>query len=66
MLVDRERGRPLETDALVGVVVRKGRQAGIATPTAEVLYALLTAIDAPRAEASALPPMEAGSFTPQA
>lgn len=66
MLVDRERGRPLETDALVGVVVRKGRQAGIATPIAEVLYALLTAIDAPRAEAAALPPMEAGSFTPQA
>jgi 2-dehydropantoate 2-reductase len=65
MLVDRERGRPLETDALVGVVVRKGRQAGISTPIAEVLYALLTAIDAPRAEAPELPPMEAGSFTPQ-
>jgi 2-dehydropantoate 2-reductase len=65
MLVDRERGRPLETDALVGVVVRKGQQAGIATPIAEVLYALLTAIDAPTAPAVALPPMEAGSFTPQ-
>jgi 2-dehydropantoate 2-reductase len=65
MLVDRERGRPLETDALVGVVVRKGREAGIATPIAEVLYALLTAIDAPQVAAPALPPMEAGSFTPQ-
>jgi 2-dehydropantoate 2-reductase len=65
MLVDRERGRPLETDALVGVVVRKGREAGIATPIAEVLYALLTAIDAPAADAAALPPMEAGTFTPQ-
>jgi 2-dehydropantoate 2-reductase len=64
MLVDRERGRPLETDALVGVVVRKGREAGIATPIAEVLYALLSAIDAPRAAAPELPPMEAGSFTP--
>ena len=65
MLVDRERGRPLETDALVGVVVRKGREAGIATPIAEVLLALLTAIDAPREKAPDLPPMEAGSFTPQ-
>ena len=65
MLVDRERGRPLETDALVGVVVRKGQQAGISTPIAEVLYALLTAIDAPSAAAPELPPMEAGSFTPQ-
>jgi 2-dehydropantoate 2-reductase len=66
MLVDRERGRQLETDALVGVVVRKGRQAGIPTPIAEVLYALLTAIDAPGTEVRELPPMEAGSFTPQA
>jgi 2-dehydropantoate 2-reductase len=65
MLVDRERGRPLETDALVGVVVRKGRDAGIPTPIAEVLYALLTAIDAPAAQVHALPPMEAGNFTPQ-
>jgi 2-dehydropantoate 2-reductase len=64
MLVDRERGRPLETDALVGVVVRKGRQTGVATPVAEVLYALLTALDAPGADAPRLPPMEAASFTP--
>jgi 2-dehydropantoate 2-reductase len=65
MLVDRERGRQLETDALVGVVVRKGREAGVPTPIAEVLYALLTAIDAPAAQTPELPPMEAGSFTPQ-
>jgi 2-dehydropantoate 2-reductase len=65
MLVDRERGRPLETDALVGVVVRKGKEAGIATPIAEVLYALLVAIDIPQGEAPRLPPMEAGTFTPQ-
>jgi 2-dehydropantoate 2-reductase len=64
MLVDRERGRPLETDALVGVVVRKGKDAGVPTPIAEVLYALLTAIDAPGTEASKLPPMGAGSFIP--
>jgi 2-dehydropantoate 2-reductase len=65
MLVDRERGRQLETDALVGVVVRKGKEAGVPTPIAEVLYALLTAIGAPEQEAPQLPPMEAGSFSPQ-
>jgi 2-dehydropantoate 2-reductase len=45
MLVDRERGRQLETDALVGVVVRKGRQLGIPTPITSALHALLTAVD---------------------
>ena len=65
MLVDRERGRALETDALVGVVVRKGKEAGVDTPIAEVLYALLTAIGMPGSEARELPPMEAGSFTPR-
>lgn len=65
MLVDRERGRQLETDALVGVVVRKGREAGVPTPIAEVLYSLLAAIEMPRADAPAdLPPMEAGAFQP--
>jgi 2-dehydropantoate 2-reductase len=44
MLVDRERGRQLETDALVGVVVRKGSELGVPTPIASVLYALLTAL----------------------
>jgi len=43
MLVDRERGRQLEVDALVGVVVRKGRELGVPTPTTSVLYALLGA-----------------------
>lgn len=67
MLVDRERGRPMETDALVGVVVRKGREHGVPTPLSSVLYALLTAIDLPRArsETSHLPPMPAETFSPQ-
>lgn len=64
MLVDRERGRPLETDALVGVVLRKGREAGVATPLTAVLYALLTAVGAPEAEPVPLPPMGAESFKP--
>ena len=45
MQVDRERGRRMETEALVGVVVRTGRERGVPTPLSEALYALLTAID---------------------
>jgi len=45
MQVDRERGRTMETDALVGVVVRKGREHGVPTPLSEAVYALLKAID---------------------
>jgi 2-dehydropantoate 2-reductase len=65
MLVDRERGRPMETEALVGVVVRKGREHGVPTPIASVLYALLTAIDVREPRVPERPPMEAGSFSPQ-
>jgi 2-dehydropantoate 2-reductase len=65
MLVDRERGRPMETDALLGVVVRVGRQLRVPTPVTSVLYALLTAIDAQPASAASVPPMDAGTFTPQ-
>lgn len=65
MLVDRERGRGLETEALVGVVVRSGRELGVDTPRSAVLYALLTAIGAPDRPAVQLPPMEAGGFEPR-
>jgi 2-dehydropantoate 2-reductase len=47
MMVDRERGRRMETDALVGVVVRKGRQRGLQTPMSTTIYGLMTAIDGP-------------------
>lgn len=47
MQVDRERGRAMETDALVGVVVHTGRELGVPTPLREVLYPLLTAIEGP-------------------
>ena len=46
MMVDRERGRAMETDAIIGVVVRRGREQGIRTPYSEALLALLTAMDA--------------------
>jgi 2-dehydropantoate 2-reductase len=41
MLVDLERGRRIEVEALQGSVVRRGRQAGVPTPIVDTLYALL-------------------------
>jgi len=43
--VDRERGREMEIDALIGVVVRRGRRHGIATPASEVTLALLRGVE---------------------
>ena len=43
-MVDRERGRTMEADALIGVIVRKGREAGVATPASETMYALMKAM----------------------
>jgi 2-dehydropantoate 2-reductase len=45
MMVDRERHRAMETEALIGVIVRGGRAHGIATPRSETLYALLKSIE---------------------
>ena len=45
-MVDRERGRRMEIEGLVGVIVRKGRNAGVETPGTDAVYALLKAIDA--------------------
>jgi 2-dehydropantoate 2-reductase len=44
MLYDRLAGRPLESDALVGAVIRAGRRHQLPTPRTETLYALLRAI----------------------
>ena len=41
MLQDLELGRPLENDALVGAVQELGRLAGVATPTIDLVHALL-------------------------
>jgi 2-dehydropantoate 2-reductase len=43
-MVDRERGRAMEADALIGVIVRKGREADVATPASETILALMKAI----------------------
>jgi 2-dehydropantoate 2-reductase len=45
-MVDRERGRTMEADALIGVIVRKGRDAGVETPASVTMLALMKAIDA--------------------
>lgn len=44
-MVDRERGRAMESDGLIGVIVRKGRDVGVPSPCSEVVYTLLNAID---------------------
>ena len=44
-MVDRERGRAMEIDGLIGVVVRRGRQHGVATPCCATLLALLRSIE---------------------
>lgn len=40
MLQDLEAGRPMELDALTGVVIELGRMVGVATPTIELVYNL--------------------------
>lgn len=44
-MVDRERGREMEVDAIIGVVVRRGRAQGVATPYSEAVCALLEALN---------------------
>jgi len=44
-MVDRSRGRAMEADALIGVIVRRGRECGIPTPASEAMYALMKACD---------------------
>jgi 2-dehydropantoate 2-reductase len=43
-MVDRERGRTMEADALIGVIVRRGGEAGVETPASAALHALMKAI----------------------
>jgi 2-dehydropantoate 2-reductase len=43
--VDRERGREMEIDALIGVVVRRGKQLDVPTPCSEVMLALLRGVE---------------------
>jgi 2-dehydropantoate 2-reductase len=45
MQVDVEAGRRTEIESLIGVVGRKGRELGIETPVADMLYATLLPVD---------------------
>ena len=45
MELDVEAGRRTEIESIIGVVTRKGREAGIQTPVADALYALLLPVD---------------------
>jgi 2-dehydropantoate 2-reductase len=38
---DVEAGRPSELESMVGVVRRRGRELGVPTPTADMVYAAL-------------------------
>jgi len=40
-LMDLEQGRPLEVEALLGSVVRRGRAAGVPTPVLATLHGVL-------------------------
>jgi 2-dehydropantoate 2-reductase len=41
MLIDLQQGKPIEVEALLGAVVRRGRRRGIPTPLTDALYAVL-------------------------
>lgn len=45
MQTDCKNGRPLEIDVILGVPVKKARELGIETPTLEMVYALVRAVD---------------------
>ncbi|KAG8692683.1 hypothetical protein FRC08_009604 [Ceratobasidium sp. 394] len=52
MLVDRETKRPLEIEAIIGEVVRAGREHGLDIPVLEAVYALLQVVQAGLARGS--------------
>lgn len=41
LLIDLQQGKPIEVEALVGAVVRRGARAGVRTPLMAALYAVL-------------------------
>ncbi|HEX8910942.1 MAG TPA: 2-dehydropantoate 2-reductase [Humisphaera sp.] len=45
MQVDRQAGRPLEVEAILGEPLRRARQLGVPTPTLEVLYEMVRSVD---------------------
>lgn len=46
MQIDRQEGRPLEVEAILGEPLRAARSAGVATPLLQALYPMALALDA--------------------
>jgi 2-dehydropantoate 2-reductase len=42
---DVETGRPSELESMIGVIGRKGRELGVPTPTADMVYAALLPVE---------------------
>ncbi len=59
MQLDVEAGRRTEIESLIGVVGRKGRELGVETPVADMLYATLLPVDL-KARANSDGPPESG------
>jgi ketopantoate reductase len=45
MYWDKESGRPMEVEVILGHAVREGKRLGVATPTLDCLYGLAAAVD---------------------
>lgn len=45
MQVDCKAGKPMEVDIILGTPYKKGKQLGVPTPTLDVLYTLLLAVN---------------------
>jgi 2-dehydropantoate 2-reductase len=41
MLVDLEKGKPIELEAIIGVIIRLGKKLGVPTPVNSFIYACL-------------------------
>jgi 2-dehydropantoate 2-reductase len=60
MMVDITSGRPLELEALMGAVVRRGRAAGIPTPVMTSLYGILKPFERGTPQIRSSPPRASG------
>ena len=48
MQVDRQEGRPMEVEAILGEPLRRAKARGVATPVLEALYRAARVVDAAR------------------
>lgn len=55
MLMDMEKGKPMEIDALNGTICRIGKEKGISTPVNDLLYSLISVTNAKRGTGQIIP-----------